>query len=262
MSGDIQNWFNSLPFFTRWWFGLSVLFPLAGRFGLIAAQWVVLDWSFLVHSFHLWRPVTALFFYPTNFHYLMNLYFLYSYSLRLETGIFSGRPADYAFMLAFSWMCSCVTALALGMRLLMDPMILSVLYLWCMLNKETIVSFWFGTQFKAMYLPWVLFGFNLIINGSGVMELIGILIGHLYFFLVFKYPQDFGGPSLLSTPQIFYQWFPNQTGGVSGYGQAPAAAAAAPRPGGGDGGGNGGMGRGGLWGGGGHNWGAGQRLGN
>ena len=72
--------------------------------------------------------------------------------------------------------------------------------------------------FQAMYLPWVLFGFNLIIQGSGVMELIGILIGHLYFFLMFKYPQDFGGASLLKTPQIFYEWFPNQAGGVHGFG--------------------------------------------
>jgi len=38
----------------------------------------------------IWRPVTALFFYPlmpqTGFQYLLNLYFLYSYSTRLETG--------------------------------------------------------------------------------------------------------------------------------------------------------------------------------
>ena len=27
------------------------------------------------------------------------------------------------------------------------------------------MSFWFGTQFKAMYLPWVLFAFNMIIKG-------------------------------------------------------------------------------------------------
>ena len=36
----------------------------------------------------------------------------------------------------------------------------------------------------------------------GIMELVGILIGHLYFFLVFKYPLEFGGPALLSTPSI------------------------------------------------------------
>merc|ERR1712037_307185 len=85
-------------------------------------------------------------------------------------------------------------------------MVMSILYVWCQLNKDTIVNFWFGTQFKAMYLPWVLFGFNMIIAGGGVMELVGILIGHMYFFLMFKYPQDFGGPSLLSTPGILYQF--------------------------------------------------------
>merc|ERR1712211_176402 len=96
---------------------------------------------------------------------------------------------------------------------------MSILYVWCQLNKDTIVNFWFGTQFKAMYLPWVLFGFNMIIAGGGVMELVGILIGHMYFFLMFKYPQDFGGPSLLSTPGILYQWFPNKRGGNTGYGR-------------------------------------------
>jgi derlin-1 len=54
----------------------------------------------------------------------------------------------------------------LFLQLLMDPMVLSVLYVWCQLNKDVIVRFWFGTQFKAMYLPWVLFAFNLVIAGG------------------------------------------------------------------------------------------------
>lgn len=107
-------------------------------------------------------------------------------------------------------------------------MVLSVLYVWCQLNRNVIVNFWFGTQFKAMYLPWVLFAFNLIISGgyvlnkfadlflcfnfttiqvhfdccSGILELVGILIGHLYFFLTFQLPQEMGGPTFLSTPQF------------------------------------------------------------
>lgn len=31
----------------------------------------------------------------------------------------------------------------------MIPMIMSVLYVWAQLNKDTIVTFWFGTQFKV-----------------------------------------------------------------------------------------------------------------
>ena len=157
---DIQDWFKSLPIFTRYWlvltffllicwhfffrFGLTVLFTLLGRFSLLNPQWLILSWEtfitkyvLLVHnplvgyshwpdkanvnkknpdmktvfiswcyrlatmtrgskemgwtssinllysSFHVWRPVTCLFFYPlspkTGFHFLINLYFLYNY---------------------------------------------------------------------------------------------------------------------------------------------------------------------------------------
>jgi len=55
------------------------------------------------------------------------------------------------------------------------------------------------------------------------MEIMGIFTGHMYFFLMFKYPQDFGGRRFLSTPAIFYKYLPNRRGGVSGFGQAPAS---------------------------------------
>jgi len=262
LGGDIQDWFKSLPFFTRYWFGGTVLFTLLGRFGLLPASWLFLFWEPLWYKFQIWRPITAIFYYPlspqTGFHFLINLYFMYNYSLRLETGIFAGRPADYAFMLGFVWLCSCIIAIPMSIPYLMDPLVLSVLYVWCQLNKDQIVNFWFGTQFKAMYLPWVLFAFKLVISGGGLMELIGILVGHLYFFLMFKYPQDFGGASLLSTPQFLYNMFPNRAGGI--YGNAPSSGQQAGGGGGGGDGGGGGGGGGarfrGLWGG------QGNRLGN
>lgn len=34
-------------------------------------------------------------------------------------------------------------------QLLMIPMVMSVLYVWAQFNKDTIVSFWFGTRFKV-----------------------------------------------------------------------------------------------------------------
>jgi len=252
---DIQDWFKSIPLFTRYWFGGSVIFSLIGRFELFHPYWFIIAWEPFVTKFQIWRPITALLYYPVSFHWLINLYFLYSYSTRLETGLFDGRPADYLFMLLFNLTLSTITSLFLNMYYMMDQMVISVLYVWCMINKDTIVNFWFGTQFKAMYLPWVMFAFKLVIAGKGIEELVGILIGHMYFFLSFKYPQDFGGPSLLATPNILYSWFPNKRG-ISGYGQAPASAQQ-----GGQGGDNGGQG-----GGGGfprpHAWGGGQRLGN
>lgn len=222
---ELSDWFKSLPIFTRHWFGFTVALSIIGRFGIFNPSYFFLDYTKLVHSFHIWRPVTALFFYPitpsTGFHFMINLYFLYNYSLRLETGLFNGRPADYCFMLIFNWICCVLIGLFAEFPYLMDPMVLSILYVWCQLNKDTIVSFWFGTQFKAMYLPWVLLAFNVIISGRGMMELVGIIVGHLYFFLAMQYPQEFGGPMLLNTPQILYKYFPNRRSGVQGFGSTP-----------------------------------------
>ncbi|XP_059363849.1 derlin-1-like [Carassius carassius] len=251
---DIGDWFKNIPFITRYWFAGSIAVPLIGKLGLISPVYLVLWPEAFFHKFQIWRPISGTLYFPvgpgTGFLYLVNLYFLYQYSSRLETGAFDGRPADYMFMLLFNWICIVITGLMMDMQLLMIPLIMSVLYVWAQLNRDVIVSFWFGTRFKACYLPWVILGFNYIIGGSIVNELIGNLVGHLYFFLMFKYPMDLGGRSFLSTPQFLYQMFPNRRGGVSGFGVPPTRRPVPQeQPGGGGGGGR-------------HNWGQGFRLGD
>lgn len=221
---DFSDWFRSVPFFTRYWMASTVGFTLLGRFGIISPYNLILLYEPL-KRFQIWRIITSVLYYPlspqTGFHYLINLYFLYNYSRRLEEGTYEGRPADYAFMLTFNCLLCVIVGIIAEMPLLMDPMVLSVLYIWCQLNKDTIVNFWFGTRFKAVFLPWVLLLFNMVINGGGVMELVGIFIGHLYFFLMFKYPQEMGGPALLQTPSFYKMFFPDQIGGVHGFGVPP-----------------------------------------
>lgn len=229
---DLGDWFKTIPLFTRYWFGSTIALTLVGRFGIISPYTLILLYEPL-KKFQIWRPLTAVLYYPLNpqtgFHYLINLYFLYTYSRRLEQDYFSNKPADYFFLLVFNWLCCVIAGLFIGMPLLMDAMILSVLYVWCQLYKDVIVSFWFGTRFKAMYLPWILLAFNMIINGGGLTELIGIVVGHLYFFLKFKYPQELGGPVLLETPAIVKQWFPDRVGGVHAFGVPPTRTQTNPR---------------------------------
>ena len=42
--------FRSLPLFTRYWFGLTVLFTLLGRFGLLAPSWLILTWDTFINQ--------------------------------------------------------------------------------------------------------------------------------------------------------------------------------------------------------------------
>jgi len=195
--------------------------------------------------------VTAVFFYPINprtgFHYLMNLFFLYNYSVRLEKDIFGRQPADYAFLLIFIWLASTVLALFMDIMMLMDMLVICVIYIWCQLNPDTIVQFWFGTQFKAVFLPWAYLILTMVIGGNITDMILGIIVGHLYYFLKFKYPVEYNGPSLLDTPNFLYNYFPMNTA-VGGFGQHVYRPAAAPPP------------AAGRPQGGGHDWGRGNNL--
>uniref|UniRef100_A0A8C0HKQ4 Derlin n=1 Tax=Buteo japonicus TaxID=224669 RepID=A0A8C0HKQ4_9AVES len=230
---DLGDWFRSIPLITRYWFAGSIAVPLIGKLGLVSPVYLFLWPDAFINRFQIWRPITATFFFPvgpgTGFLYLVNLYFLYQYSSRLETGAFDGRPADYMFMLLFNWIC---------IVLLMIPLIMSVLYVWAQLNRDMIVSFWFGTRFKACYLPWVILGFNYIIGGS--YEIHGKVVWHL----PPRY-SCFSNSPFLSCCR--YRWLPNRRGGVSGFGVPPASMrrAAEDQQGGGR-----------------HNWGQGFRLGD
>lgn len=246
---DISNWISSIPKITRYWFFAFFAIPLSTRLGLINPMYLVLLPEPLFFQFQIWRPITCLLWYPVDpmhaFQWLILLFFLYSYSNRLETGYFSGQPADYLFMLIFNSICLVIISLFLGLMVLSPSLIFSVLYVWCQINRDGIVTFWFGIQVKAMYFPWVLFLFFFILGQNWMGMLLGIVVGHLYFFITMKYPQEFGGRQLIQTPQFMYKWLPNETHRMAGFGTAPASRRQ-----------NEGRGRGG------HDWGQGQRLGD
>ncbi|XP_053402084.1 derlin-1-like [Mercenaria mercenaria] len=77
---------------------------------------------------------------------------------------------------------------------------------------------------QAMCLPWIYVTFDIIVDHrSPVIALSGVIVGHVYFFLMFKYPLDFGGVRLLYAPRILYKYFPNRRERMAWFGQAPAS---------------------------------------
>ncbi|KAK0426565.1 hypothetical protein QR680_009774 [Steinernema hermaphroditum] len=186
------------------------------------------DWyrSLFTTKFHMWRPLTTV--NPSSgFHWLFMLYLLYNYGKSTEKDVFTGRPADYLFMLIFNWISCTIVSFAVGIPFLLEPMVVSVLYVWCQLNKDMIM----------------LVLFNMILGGS-MVELAGVVVGHIYYFLMYSYPQEFGGASLIKTPQFLYQWLRSSVGEVRRFGSAPESRRSSPRNDGG------------------HIWGRGQQLGS
>ena len=48
---DIGDWFRSIPLISKWWFSLSIVFPLLGRIGLLNPFYMILDFALVVYHF-------------------------------------------------------------------------------------------------------------------------------------------------------------------------------------------------------------------
>mmetsp|Transcript_41008 Transcript_41008/g.57096 ORF Transcript_41008/g.57096 Transcript_41008/m.57096 type:complete len:248 (+) Transcript_41008:138-881(+) len=209
---DPKLWWDGLPLVTKTFFGGMFAVTVAANFGILPPMMLILDFDLVWRRFQVWRLFTSVFFYgKLGFPFLTWLYFLYSYSLRLEQEHFSRRTADYIYAVLIVWMVMLVIGYVFDLMLINVPMILAIVYIWSSANQELIVNFWFGITFQAMYFPWVLLAFGILTGQSnGMPELMGIFAGHCYFFLKTKYPRDFGGPDLLETPQFLRNLFPEE----------------------------------------------------
>ncbi|KAB0406267.1 hypothetical protein E2I00_014312, partial [Balaenoptera physalus] len=120
--------------------------------------------------FQIWRLITNfLFFGPVGFNFLFNMIFLYRYCRMLEEGSFRGRTADFVFIRR---------------------------------NPYVRMNFFGLLNFQAPFLPWVLMGFSLLLGNSIIVDLLGIAVGHIYFFLEDVFPNQPGGIRILKTPSI------------------------------------------------------------
>merc|ERR1719171_213441 len=77
-----------------------------------------------------------------------------------------------------------------------------MVYVWARHNEDVRMSFLGLFNFRAPFLPWVLLGFSVLLGNSPSVDLMGIAVGHLYFFLddVYPYTRAGRGRRPLRTP--------------------------------------------------------------
>ncbi|CAI2164339.1 9658_t:CDS:2 [Funneliformis geosporum] len=99
-----------------------------------------------------------------------------------------------------------------GLVLFNQSLVMAITYIWAQLFKDVMVTFMFGLRFKGVYLPYVLLAFEALQMGGALpwASIIGIITGHLYYYLKELYPAS-GGTRFLNTPQWLYNWFPVNT---------------------------------------------------
>lgn len=77
-----------------------------------------------------------------------------------------------------------------------------LVYIWSRRNPSVRMNFFGLITFQAPYLPWVLLAFSIILGSSTVVDIIGIIVGHFYYFFEDVFPYEPHGFRVLETPRF------------------------------------------------------------
>uniref|UniRef100_A0A7S1LXG8 Derlin n=1 Tax=Neobodo designis TaxID=312471 RepID=A0A7S1LXG8_NEODS len=225
MAQSFEAWWASLGAVTKFVLVTTVGLSIGMKLGLFAPPHVVVDFDATLFRLEVWRLVTALFFLgPPSFPWLFNVAMLVMYTQRQEED-HAGRTADLVWLFVLLGAALHVGAFLLALPVMSFALTMALLWVWCRRHEDAQLSLYMF-QFKAATFPWVLLVFHLILGGSIVQDLVGIVCGHAYYFAADVLPKTHG-TTLISTPGFVRRWFPNERMGAYTV-HAPAAA----RPGG------------------------------
>ena len=96
-------------------------------------------------------------------------------------------------------------ALFVNIFFLGSALTIMLVYVWSRRNPFVRMNFFGLLNFQAPYLPWVLLAFSLLLGNSIIVDLMGIIVGHIYYFLEDIFPRQQGGFKILRTPRFLYE---------------------------------------------------------
>ena len=217
--GDVLQWYYDIPVVSRCYLTAAVGTTTACFLDLVSPLTLYYNLDLIMGKGQYWRLLTSFFFFGGfSLDFLFHMYFVIRYCRLLEEGPFRGRKVDFLYMLFVGAIlmltCSVVMSTFTKIKFLGHPLAFMMVYVWARgpENLNVRMSLLGIFPFSAPYLPWVLLVFSLLLGNPVETDLMGILVGHLYFFFDRIFPQvaDVRGWSLkkpLATPGVFLALF-------------------------------------------------------
>jgi len=198
---DLVSFYFDIPVITRSYFSLCVLTTGLCVLEVINPFTLYYSVKMIFYEWQIWRLLTTFLYFGDSFglDFVFQMFFLIQYSKDLEKTAFTGRSGGYAYMMIFGIGCLLLLAPLLNTPFLGESLTNMVVYVWGRLNKHVRLSFFGIVDFTAPKLVWMLLAFSYCFDKDVTYNLLGIIVGHLYYFLAFVYP-SMTGVKLLKTP--------------------------------------------------------------
>lgn len=158
-------------------------------------------WSSILTG-QLWRIVTAfLYFGQLDLFYPLTMQFVWQHMAQLEKLNYN-KPEEFLVMLTFGAisLISVYTFLGISTKFLGHNLATFFVYIWSRVFEGSDVNFMDLFTLKSEMLPWFFCAQSLLLEREiPFADLIGILVGHVYYYLKQK--------NVLKTPAVLRTWF-------------------------------------------------------
>ncbi|KAM1072700.1 hypothetical protein FF1_017930 [Malus domestica] len=197
------EWYRSLPPISKAYGTLCVIATTAFQLGFYDWKSIALVHKLVFLHLQVWRLFTNFFFlgnFSVNFG--IRLLMIARYGVQLEKGPFDRRTADFLWMMVFG----ATTLLVLSaIPIFYSPflgvsLVFMLVYVWSREFPNANVNIYGLVQLKAFYLPWAMLALDVIFGSPIMPDLLGIIAGHLFYFLTVLHPLA-GGKNILQTPR-------------------------------------------------------------
>ncbi|OQV19054.1 Derlin-2 [Hypsibius exemplaris] len=203
-----QDQYFRIPPVTRVYTTACVITTILTHLDLVTAFQLYYNPRLIFYHFQVWRILTTfLFFGSFGFNFLFNLIFTYRYCRMLEENQYHGRTADFVFMFLIGGLLMAVVGVFVQILFLGQAFTIMLVYIWARRNPLVRMNFFGLFNFQAPYLPWVLLGFSLLLGNPIAVDVLGIAVGHIYYYLEDVFPHQRGGFRILKTPWILKKLF-------------------------------------------------------
>lgn len=133
--------------------------------------------------------------------------FTFRYCRLLEAEFYRNRTADFFYLFLVGGTLMNILAHFVNLLFLGQTFAIMLVYIWSRRNPSIRMNLFGLLTFQAPYLPWVLLSMSVIIGGSTVVDIIGIIVGHFYYFFEDVFPNEPHGFRILKTPRIITKAF-------------------------------------------------------
>lgn len=207
------DWYTALPPITRGLLTCYLVTGLAAFMGVMPLQYVYHSWQLCFKRVpEVWRLVTNFTFLgKPSLGWLFQLVWLVQYGGAYEQAKFASNTADGITAVAvgmatgmsldlLSYLCRAFLPPVFSGYFHAGALVFMFLYLWSKQNPEAQVSLFGFIKLNGRHLPFAFLALDLLMGQDIWSDVMGILMGHMYWFLTDVYPVA-SGRHVIQTPR-------------------------------------------------------------